>query len=71
MRQRVDLQADEEWQDAEPDEESLTAVSLIDDARFTGVEAVKQAMQYDTEQYTIDLVDLVRKFGGYAHGKLS
>lgn len=71
MRQQVDLQADEEWEDAEPDEESLTAVSLFDDTRFTGVDAVKQAVEHDAKEHGVDVRNLVRKFGGYACGRLS
>jgi len=65
--QQVDLAADEEWEDAEPDEESLTAVSLFSDKRFTGVDAVKQVILHDASEHSFDLREIVNRLGGYAH----
>jgi len=65
--QHVDLAADEEWEDAEPDEESLTAVSLFSDKRFTGVDAVMQVILHDASEHGFDVREVVNRLGGYAH----
>jgi len=64
--QQVDLTVDEEWQDLEEDEESLTAKSLFEEKLFTGTDAVKQVVDYDTKQHGVDVRELVRRFGMYA-----
>lgn len=63
---QVDLNVDEEWQDLEEDEESITAKSLFEDKLFTGTNALKQVLEYDSTHHGIDLRELVKRFGGYA-----
>lgn len=67
LQQRVHLGVDQEWQDAEPDEESVIAVSLFEDKRFSGVDAVKQVIEYDAERHGCDLRDVIRRLGRYAY----
>jgi len=60
---QVDLTVDEEWQDLEEDEESITAKSLFEEKLFVGTDAVKQVVDYDTEHHHVDMRELVRRFG--------
>jgi len=64
--QQVDLTVDEEWQDIEADEESITAKSLFEDKLFFGTDAVKQVVDHDTKHHGVDVRELVRRFGMYA-----
>lgn len=66
LQQQVDLSVDQEWEDAEPDEESVIAVSLFEDKRFSGVDAVRQVIEYDAKHHDCDLRDVIRRLGRYA-----
>lgn len=61
--QQVDLTVDEEWQDLEEDEESITAKSLFEEKLFSGTDAVNQVVTYDAEHHGVDIRELVRRFG--------
>lgn len=57
----LDLTADQEWQDVEPDEEALQFTSFFDDATFGNV---KDLLSFTAEKHGLDVVDVARRFGG-------
>jgi len=57
----VDLNADEEWQDAEPDQENLEFVSLLDDEVFPTLKAMLAHLK---NEYKFDLQMVVMQLGG-------
>lgn len=56
----LDLQDDEGWEDAEPDEEKTTLVSLFDDEQFSDMHSM---LEHCKEKHGFDLVSLKNKFG--------
>lgn len=61
----VNLDADEEWQDAEPDQEKLEFLSLFDDAVFSSFEAM---LEHCKITFEFDLQRVVKELGGCVLG---
>lgn len=56
----LNLQADEEWQDAEPDEEDIVFQSLFDDEIFNSLDSMLALCK---QQYKFDLKAVIRDLG--------
>jgi len=61
LQEPVDLNADEEWQDAEPDQENLEFVSLFDDAVFPSFEVM---LDHCKTNFDFDIQRVVKGLGG-------
>lgn len=57
----LDLSADQEWQDVEPDEEAVQVLSFFDDVVFG---SVAEMLRYTQTEHGLDVLDIVRRFGG-------
>lgn len=58
----IDLRADEEWQDAEPDNEEVVFQSLFDDEIFNTLDSMLALCK---QQYKFDLRAVIRNLGVY------
>lgn len=58
----LDLTADDGWEDAEPDEENLEFVSLVDEKVFG---SIKEMLEYCKQEREFDLADIVTRLGGW------
>ena len=60
----VDLAADRQWEDLEPDEEKITIISLFDKAEFPDVQSM---LQHCKVNHNFDLVKTKAELGGYVN----
>ena len=58
----LDLTADDGWEDAEPDQESLEFVSLVDDEVFGSIE---EMLRHCKQERGFDLVEIATRLGGW------
>ena len=56
----LDLQDDEGWEDAEPEEEAITITCLFGQAQFSDVRSL---LQHCRDKHNFDLASLNSKFG--------
>lgn len=61
LQEAVNLKADEEWEDAEPDQENLEFVSLFDEAVFPSFD---EMLEHCKEKFDFDLRRVIKEFGG-------
>lgn len=57
----VDLRDDRQWEDVEPDEEKISVISLLDEAKFSSVTLM---LQYCKDKYEFDLAKIRKQLGG-------
>ena len=63
----LDLKADEGWEDAEPEEETDTFISLLDDEVFTDI---MQMLNHCKEKHNFDFLDLRQRLGLDFYGNI-